>query len=91
MPRADSAEAAYASIGLTKVLKAADGMVIDFTSVTTSHFIADETLNPAVQSAKTLTAAENAAVNALGGAGVAYFDFKGNDASTSLPTSSSQL
>jgi hypothetical protein len=36
--------AGTASIGLTKVLKAADGMGIDFTSVTTSHFIADETL-----------------------------------------------
>jgi hypothetical protein len=67
------------SIGLTKVVKAADGMVIDFTSVTTSHFIADETLNPTVQSAKTLTAAENAAVNAFGSSGVAYFSFKGNE------------
>jgi hypothetical protein len=65
------------SIGLTKVVKAADGMEINLTAVTTSHFIADETA--AVASAKTLTAAENAAVNALGGAGVAYFDFKGNE------------
>jgi hypothetical protein len=71
--------AGTASIGLTKVLKAADGMGIDFTSVTTSHFIADETLNPAVEAAKTLAAAENAAVNAFGGSGVAYFSFKGNE------------
>jgi hypothetical protein len=69
--------AGTASIGLTKVVKAADGMQIDFTAVTTSHFIADETA--AVASATNLTAAENAAVNALGGAGVAYFSFNGNE------------
>jgi hypothetical protein len=65
------------SIGLTKVLKAADGMLIGFTNVTTSHFIADETA--AVASATSLTTAENAAVNAFGGAGVAYFSFHGNE------------
>jgi hypothetical protein len=52
-------------------------MVIDFTGVTTSHFITDETA--AVASATTLKAAENAAVNAFGGSGVAYFSFKGNE------------
>jgi hypothetical protein len=65
------------SIGLTKVLKAADGMQIDFTGVTTSHFIFDET--GAVASVTTLAAAENAAVNAMGGAGVVYFAYKGNE------------
>jgi hypothetical protein len=69
--------AGTASIGLTKVVNAADGMEIDFTSVTTSHFIADETT--VVASATTLKAAENAAVNAFGGSGVAYFNFKGNE------------
>jgi hypothetical protein len=65
------------SIGLTKVLTAADDMRINFSAITTSQFIADETT--AVTSAKTLAAAENAAVNAFGGAGVAYFDYKGNE------------
>jgi hypothetical protein len=68
-----------AIIGLTKVVKAADGMVIDFTGVTTSHFIADETT--VVASATTLKAAENAAVNAFGSSGVAYFSFKGTNTS----------
>ena len=68
-----------AIIGLTKVVKAADGMVIDFSTfgVTTSHFIADETT--VVATATTLKAAENAAVNAFGSSGVAYFSFKGNE------------
>jgi hypothetical protein len=66
-----------AIIGKTKVLDAADGMVIDFTSVTGSHFIADETA--AVASATSLTMAENEAVNAFAGAGVAYFSFHGNE------------
>jgi hypothetical protein len=65
------------SSGLTKVVKAADGMQIDFTAVTPSNFIADETT--AVASATTLTAAENAAVSAFGSSGVAYFSFKGNE------------
>jgi hypothetical protein len=68
-----------AIIGLTEVVKAADGMVIDFSTfgVTTSHFIADETT--VVASATTLKAAENAAVNAFGSSGVAYFSFKGSE------------
>jgi hypothetical protein len=69
--------AGTASIGLTKVLNAADGMEINFTFVTGSHFIADETT--VVASATTLKAAENAAVNAFGGSGVAYFSFHGNE------------
>jgi hypothetical protein len=69
--------AGTASIGLTKVVNAADGMEIDFTPVTGSHFIADETT--VVASATTLKAAENAAVNAFGGSGVAYFSFHGNE------------
>jgi predicted HAD superfamily phosphohydrolase len=52
-------------------------MEIDFTPVTGSHFIADETT--VVASATTLKAAENAAVNAFGGSGVAYFSFHGNE------------
>jgi hypothetical protein len=66
-----------ANIGLTKVVNAADGMVIDFTGVTTSHFIADETT--VVASATTLKAAENAAVATFGSSGVAYFSFQGNE------------
>ena len=52
-------------------------MKIDFTSITTSHFIADETA--AVASATSLATAENAAVSAMAGAGVAYFSFHGNE------------
>ena len=66
------------SIGLTKVLKAAAGMEIDFlTLVTNSSTIVDETAT--VASSTSLTAAENAAVKALGGTGVAYFSFHGNE------------
>jgi hypothetical protein len=67
------------SIGLTKVVNAADGMRILFDAVTTSSNIVDETLNLAVASAATLTAAENAAVKAMAGAGVAYFTFGKNE------------
>jgi hypothetical protein len=67
------------SIGLTKVVKAADGMQIDFTGVTSSHFILDATNSPAVASATNVTAAENAAVNAFGSSGVVYFSFHGNE------------
>jgi hypothetical protein len=67
------------SIGLTKVLNAADGMEINFGNVTTSHFIFDATNTPAVASATNLTAAENAAVNAFGSSGVVYFSFHGNE------------
>jgi hypothetical protein len=55
--------AGTANIGLTKVVKAAAGMEIDFTRMTTSSNIVDETA--AVASAPTLTAAENAAVKAM--------------------------
>jgi hypothetical protein len=65
------------NIGLTKVLKAADGMRIDFSTITPSSTIADETT--AVKSSTNLTAAENAAVNAMGSASVAYFSFQGNE------------
>jgi hypothetical protein len=71
--------AGTASIGQTKVLHAADGMQIDFTTVTTSHFIFDATNTLAVASATSLAAAENAAVNAFGSAGVVYFSFHGNE------------
>ena len=67
------------SIGLTKVLNAADGMEINFGNVTTSHFIFDATNTPAVASATSLAAAENAAVNAFGSSGVVYFSFHGNE------------
>jgi hypothetical protein len=67
------------SIGLTKVLNAADGMEIEFGNVTTSHFIFDATNTPAVASATSLAAAENAAVNAFASSGVVYFNFHGNE------------
>ena len=63
------------SIGLTKVLKAMDGMQIAFDIG--SSKIVDETAT--VASSTSLTAAENAAVKALGGAGVAYFSFHGSE------------
>jgi hypothetical protein len=69
--------AGTASIGLTKALNAAAGLDIDF--VVSNSNIVDETLNSTVASAATLTAAENAAVKAMGGAGVAYFSFHGNE------------
>jgi hypothetical protein len=63
------------SIGLTKVVNAADGMEIEFGNL--SHFIFDATTT--VASATSLTAAENAAVNAFGSSGVVYFSFHGNE------------
>jgi hypothetical protein len=69
--------ASTASIGLTKVHDAAGGMVIDFTAITTNSNIVDETA--AVATAANLTTAENAAVDALGGPGVAYFVYKGSE------------
>jgi hypothetical protein len=63
--------------GLTKVVNAADGMKIAFNNIITSSTIVDETA--AVASSMTLTAAEIAAVNAMGSAGVAYFSFQGNE------------
>jgi hypothetical protein len=73
-----------AVIGLTKVVKAADGMVIDFSTfgITNDSTIVDETAAAGVASATTLKAAENAAIAALGGMGdrgVAYFVFHGNE------------
>jgi hypothetical protein len=65
--------AGTASIGQTKVLDAAAGMKISFQFITTSSNIVDETA--AVASATTLTAAENAAVAAMAGPGVAFFNF----------------
>jgi hypothetical protein len=64
-------------IGLTKVLHAADGMQIDFHVITFSSTIADETA--AVASSTSVTAAENAAVAAMAGPGVAYFTRHGNE------------
>jgi hypothetical protein len=65
------------SIGKTKVHDAAAGMNIDFTNITKFSNIVDETA--AVASKATLTAAENAAVDALGVPGVAYFKYEGNE------------
>jgi hypothetical protein len=48
----------HASVGLTKVLSAADGMKIDFTNITGSSTIVDET--SAVASSTSLTTGENA-------------------------------
>jgi hypothetical protein len=69
--------AGTASIGLTKVLSAAAGMTINFGAITFSSNIVDETA--AVSSPTSLTAAEDAAVKALGSAGVAYFTFGKNE------------
>ena len=54
-------------------------MEINFANVTTSHFIFDATNTPAVASATSLAAAENAAVNAFGSSGVVYFSFHGSE------------
>jgi len=69
--------ASTASIGETKVLDAAAGMEIDFREIIASSNIVDETA--AVASSTSLTAAEDAAVKALGSAGVAYFTFGKNE------------
>jgi hypothetical protein len=69
--------AGTASIGETKVHGAASGMTINFSEITTSSSIIDE--NTAVVGATTLAAAENAAVNAMHGAGVAYFNYHGSE------------
>jgi hypothetical protein len=67
-----------ASIGRTNVVNAAAGMKIDFTAITTSSNIVDETANLifiGTHKPLTLNAAENIAVDLLGGPGVAYFTF----------------
>jgi hypothetical protein len=69
--------AATTSIGRTKVKGAAADMVIDFTNITTSHSIFDET--QFVVRDASLTVAENDAVNLLGGTGVAYFTYGTNE------------
>jgi hypothetical protein len=65
------------NIGLTKILNAAAGMKIDFAAITPFSTIADETA--AVASSATLATAENAAVDAQKGPGVAFFNYKGNE------------
>ena len=70
--------AGTASIGLTKVLNAADGMEIDFTSVTTSHFIFDETKRCGGISDEPHGGRECSSQR-IGGSGVAYFSFHGNE------------
>jgi hypothetical protein len=65
------------SIGLTKVLDAVASMNINIATINRNSNIADETA--AVASSTNLTAAEDAAVKALGGAGVAYFTFHGTE------------
>ena len=69
--------AGTASIGLTKVLNAADGMLINFANITSSSNIVDETDH--VVGAANITTAENAAVANLGGPGVAFFIFGANE------------
>jgi len=70
--------ASTTNIGLTKVLDAAAGLNMYFWNLFShTSIIADETA--AVASAKNLTAAENHAVAALDGPGVAYFTYKGNE------------
>jgi hypothetical protein len=68
--------AGTASIGQTKVLNAADGMKIDFQATTTSSTIIEP---PIFVGPVLITTAENAAVAALGGPGVAFFNFGGNE------------
>jgi hypothetical protein len=68
--------AGTASIGLTKVVNAADGMQIDFSAITTSSKI---DLLPIVAGKPTLSAVENLAVSDLGGPGVAVFTFGGTE------------
>jgi hypothetical protein len=65
------------SIGLTKVVDAAAGMKINFGEITTSSNAVNETGH--VASAMNLTTAENEAVDALAGPGVAYFVYKGSE------------
>jgi hypothetical protein len=65
--------ASTANIGQTSLQGENNGTILDFSAVTTSNNIKNE--SAAVASASTLTAAEDAAVNALGAAGVAYFTF----------------
>jgi hypothetical protein len=67
------------NIGQTNVIGAADGMMIDFHVVTASNTIVDETSAAGVAAATTLAAKENAAVAALGGPGVAYFKYQGDE------------
>jgi hypothetical protein len=69
--------ATTSSIGQTTVNGAAAGIILDFTQVISSSLTVNE--NAAVASATSLTNAENAAANALGFAGVAYFNYSGNE------------
>jgi hypothetical protein len=69
--------ASTASIGLTKVVGAAAGMKIDFSLITSSSNIQDETA--AVSGAKSLNAAENMAVDLLPANGVVYFNYNGSE------------
>jgi len=69
--------AGTANIGQTGLQGEHTGTMINFSSVTSSSNISNE--NAAVASASTLTAAENAAVQALNAAGVAYFSFGHNE------------
>jgi hypothetical protein len=65
------------SVGLTNVLGATGLMKIDFDFITPSSNIFDE--DAAVAGSSSLKTAENEAVHALSGAGVAYFNFRGNE------------
>src|SRR5580704_6757270 len=69
--------ASTTSIGQTKVLDAAGGMLINFGAITHSSNIVDETA--VVATATTLTTAENGAVDAMAAPGVAYFNYHGNE------------
>jgi hypothetical protein len=69
--------ASTTSIGQTKVLDAAGGMLINFGAITHSSYIVDETA--VVAAATTLTTAENGAVDAMAAPGVAYFNYHGNE------------
>jgi hypothetical protein len=65
------------SIGQTNVIGAAAGMGLDFTQVTAANGAVNE--NAAIAASTSLTNAENAAVDALGAAGVVYFNYGINE------------
>jgi hypothetical protein len=74
---AEAGSTAGTTNGRTNVLDAAAGMQINFDFITNSSNIVDETA--AVASATTVTAAENAAVKAMGANGVAFFNYGVNE------------
>ena len=77
------------SIGETNVISTAAGMKIDFVAVNTGSNVFSA--NAAVVSAPSLAGAENQAVAALGGAGVAYINYGGDEYLVAAHTSESTV